>query len=146
MQVLADLPKEVVPLIAEQQRLLADESVNRQMVEVACNAKLFAAEQRQAQWYVDRKLLEAEQVELKQQLHQRDELDRHIEARVLTMMDRLREVESENVQLKFSMQQQAAAFAAKIATATAVPSAVDHAVSSADAASPPASVSAQVPV
>jgi hypothetical protein len=105
LQMLADLPKDSVPMIVELQRMLAEEAAARQFLEIVNNSKLFAAEQLQAQWYVEKKLLEAETVELRQQLQQRDELDRHIESRVLTMMDRLREFETENVQLKFSLQQ-----------------------------------------
>ena len=75
------------------------------MVDVLANARLFASEQKEAEWYVEKKLLEAERNELKQQISRRDELDRHIETRVLTLMDRLREAEGENVALKFELQQ-----------------------------------------
>jgi hypothetical protein len=51
-RVLSELPKDVVALVAEQQRLLAQESTERQMVDILTNAKLFAADQKQAEWCV----------------------------------------------------------------------------------------------
>jgi hypothetical protein len=58
--------------------------------------------------YVEKKLLEAEKDELKAQITSRDEIDRQIETRVMTMMDRLRELEAENLALKFEKGRQTA--------------------------------------
>ena len=49
--------------------------------------------------------VETERNELTQQSSRRDELDRHFEARVLTLMDRLREAAEANVAVKFELRQ-----------------------------------------
>ncbi len=68
--------------------------------------------------YVEKKLLEAEKDEMKAQIASRDEIDRQIETRVMTMMDRLRELEAENLALKFEKGRQTAEKGDKTATAS----------------------------
>lgn len=99
---LLGIPKDLATFISEQTRLLAVETSARQMLDITTSVKLYASDQEKIEEYVARKLCEAEKEELKVQLKQREEIDRQIETKVITLMERLKELEAENNKLSYA--------------------------------------------
>ena len=98
---LRTIPKEYALLIVEQAKLLAQETTTRQMIEHSASMSRLNLEQERADMYVNNKLLISERDELKLQLNKKDEIDRQISTKVMSMMEKLKDLENENMRLQY---------------------------------------------
>ncbi|KAJ0408220.1 hypothetical protein P43SY_004378 [Pythium insidiosum] len=91
--------RELVQLLERQlQQLEHEHAHNRSLY----NSQLFEAEQLQCESYAQQKLLADEMARLAQDVEQRDALDQQIEQCMVSVFERLHQVETENVRLRAS--------------------------------------------
>mmetsp|Transcript_14831 Transcript_14831/g.50966 ORF Transcript_14831/g.50966 Transcript_14831/m.50966 type:complete len:213 (-) Transcript_14831:516-1154(-) len=91
--------KEAKAVVAELHGRLNKEIEERETEAALMNAKLYETEQKQSDWYVERRLLEQKVAKLDAEIRERDQLDGQIETCVCSLFERMRMLEQTNKQL-----------------------------------------------
>ena len=101
------------------QTRLTREIEEREAEAAIYNARLYATEQSQSDWYVEKRLMEAKLGKLEAEVRERDRLDAQIEACVCDLFERMRVLERTNADLQARLGGEGGVGAAAAAAAAA---------------------------
>ena len=100
----AGAAKEAKLVVGELKSRLTKEMEERESEAALYSAKLYQSEQKQSDWYVEKRLMEQKVAKLTAEVQERDKLDAQIESCVCTLFDRMKLVETVNARLTAQLQ------------------------------------------